>query len=90
MRKLAELRHILEVFVGHKNYSSLPEKALQQATELQRDGKSVMAVVTDTNYSGLIAVADPVREESQKCASQTERNRYTSYRHVTGDHPRNG
>ena len=30
--------------------ASLPEEVLQQAASLQREGKSVMAVVTDTDY----------------------------------------
>ena len=46
--------------------SKVPEEALQLATKLQREGKSVMAVVMGADYSGLIAVADPIREESKR------------------------
>ncbi|MBO1914272.1 HAD family hydrolase, partial [Microvirga sp. 3-52] len=57
------------VYVGSidwiREISSVPSEALQKITTLQREGKSVMAIATGTEYSGLIAVADTIREESQ-------------------------
>ncbi|MFJ7935023.1 heavy metal translocating P-type ATPase [Sporosarcina sp. NPDC096371] len=66
--------------------SSLPEATLQQAASLQREGKSVMAIVTGTSFSGLLAVADPVRAESQ---AVLEKLKAIGIRHtvmLTGDH----
>ncbi|WP_318617891.1 heavy metal translocating P-type ATPase [Sporosarcina sp. YIM B06819] len=66
--------------------SSLPEAMLQQAASLQREGKSVMAIVTGTAFSGLLAVADPIRVESQ---AVLEKLKAIGIRHtvmLTGDH----
>ncbi len=66
--------------------SSLPEAILQQAASLQRQGKSVMAIVTGTEFSGLLAVADPIRAESR---SVLEQLKSIGVRHtvmLTGDH----
>jgi len=66
--------------------SSLPDAMLQQAASLQRQGKSVMAIVTGTEFSGLLAVADPIRAESR---SVLEQLKSIGIRHtvmLTGDH----
>lgn len=66
--------------------TAVPEEALQTAEQLQSEGKSVMAIVADDIYNGLIAVADPVREES---TNVLQRLKDIGVRHtvmLTGDH----
>ena len=70
--------------------SVIPEAALQFATKLQREGKSVMAIVTDTDYSGLIAVADPIREESEAVLQKLKEIGIHHTVMLTGDHKRTG
>ena len=66
--------------------ASVPEEVLQQATGLQREGKSVMAVIVDTAYSGLLAVADPIRAESQEVLKQLKEIGIRHTVMLTGDH----
>lgn len=66
--------------------SSLPEAMLQQASSLQREGKSVMAIVTGTAFSGLLAVADPIRLESQAVLEQLKAIGIRHTVMLTGDH----
>ncbi|KAA0948448.1 cadmium-translocating P-type ATPase [Sporosarcina sp. ANT_H38] len=66
--------------------SSLPEQMLQQAVTLQQQGKSVMAIVTGTTFSGLLAVADPIREESRDVLRQLKNIGIRHTVMLTGDH----
>ena len=66
--------------------SAVPEDALRRATDLQREGKSVMAIVRETDYCGLIAVADPVREESKKVLQKLKDIGINHTVMLTGDH----
>jgi len=66
--------------------SSLPDAMLQQATSLQRQGKSVMAIVTGTEFSGLLAVADPIRAESRGVLEQLKSIGIRHTVMLTGDH----
>ncbi|WP_342539601.1 heavy metal translocating P-type ATPase [Sporosarcina sp. FSL K6-1540] len=66
--------------------SSLPEDILQQAASLQRQGKSVMAIVTGTDFSGLLAVADPIRAESRDVLEQLKSIGIRHTVMLTGDH----
>ncbi len=66
--------------------SSLPEAMLQRAVSLQRQGKSVMAIVTGTAFSGLLAVADPIRAESRDVLKQLKEIGIRHTVMLTGDH----
>ena len=81
----------VETYIGSIDWaqelSSIPEEALQQATELQRAGKSVMAVVIGSDYSGLLAVADPVRAESFEVLRKLKKIGLAHTVMLTGDHP---
>ncbi|MFD1205941.1 heavy metal translocating P-type ATPase [Sporosarcina contaminans] len=44
--------------------SNIPAVMKDKAEDLQKEGKSVMAVVVDETFRGLIAVTDPLRAES--------------------------
>lgn len=66
--------------------SSLSEDILQQAASLQRQGKSVMAIVTGTDFSGLLAVADPIRAESRDVLEQLKSIGIRHTVMLTGDH----
>ena len=66
--------------------SQLPEAMLQQAASLQRQGKSVMAIVTGTAFSGLLAVADPIRDESREVLHQLKSIGIRHTVMLTGDH----
>jgi len=66
--------------------SALPESMLQQAATLQRQGKSVMAIVTGTKFSGLLAVADPIRAESRGVLEQLQSIGIRHTVMLTGDH----
>ncbi len=66
--------------------SSLPESMLQRAASLQRQGKSVMAIVTGTAFSGLLAVADPIRAESRDVLEQLKSIGIRHTVMLTGDH----
>jgi len=67
--------------------SVLPKAALQQATDLQGAGKSVMAIVIGSSYSGLLAVADPVRTESLEVLRKLKKIGIEHTVMLTGDHP---
>lgn len=66
--------------------SSLPEAMLGQAASLQRQGKSVMAIVTGTEFRGLLAVADPIRAESRGVLEQLKSIGIRHTVMLTGDH----
>ncbi|WP_342506764.1 heavy metal translocating P-type ATPase [Sporosarcina sp. FSL K6-2383] len=66
--------------------STLPESILQQAASLQREGKSVMAIVKGSAFSGLLAVADPIRAESQAVLKQLKAIGIRHTVMLTGDH----
>lgn len=78
------------VYIGSLKWmqelTSIPEDVLQQAASLQREGKSVMAIVTDQAYSGLLAVADPVRAESREVLQQLKEIGIRHTVMLTGDH----
>ena len=84
----------LKIAVGSLNWaqelSAMPEAALQFATKLQCEGKSVMAIVIDTDYSGLIAVADPIREESKAVLQKLKGIGIHHTVMLTGDHKQTG
>ncbi|MBB4826906.1 Cd2+/Zn2+-exporting ATPase [Sporosarcina luteola] len=66
--------------------TDVPQDVLKQASALQNEGKSVMACAIAGDFQALIAVADPVRQESQ---SVLERLQSVGIRHtvmLTGDH----
>ena len=46
--------------------SQMSDSDAYNCNKLQREGKSVMALLQGRTYSGLIAVADPIREKSKK------------------------
>ena len=78
------------VYIGSLSWmqelASIPEDVLQQAVSLQQEGKSVMAIVTDQEYSGLLAVADPVRAESREVLRQLKEIGIRHTVMLTGDH----
>lgn len=81
----------ITVSIGSLNWANelteVPELAAQQAAILQQEGKTVMAIVMDDRFGGLLAVADPVREESR---SVLDKLKEIGIRHtvmLTGDHP---
>ncbi len=84
----------LKIAVGSLTWiqevTSLPNVALAHANELQREGKSVMGVMIDEAYVGLIAVADPVREESKRVLQKLKDIGIHHTVMLTGDHPRTG
>jgi len=67
--------------------TSMPVDAIELATELQRAGKSVMAVAVDNLYCGLLAVADPVRKESRDVLLKLKEIGMDHMVMLTGDHP---
>jgi len=79
------------IFVGSirwvQEMTTLPAAVLLKATELQQLGKSVMAIITDTSFSGLIAVADPVRSESKDVLRKLKEIGIKHTVMLTGDHP---
>lgn len=70
--------------------TNIPSEALDQATTLQREGKSVMAMLQNDEYVGLIAVADPIREESQALLQQLKDIGIRHTVMLTGDHEQTG
>lgn len=65
---------------------ALPASALKEASLLQRKGNSVMAIVTEAEFSGLIAVADPLREESKMVLRKLKDIGVQHTVMLTGDH----
>ncbi|MFC6116156.1 heavy metal translocating P-type ATPase [Sporosarcina thermotolerans] len=57
------------IHVGSLNWamelSEIPSELKQRAEALQKEGKSVMAVLLDKTFQALIAVTDPLRDESK-------------------------
>ena len=67
--------------------SSLPEKALQHATELQRAGKSVMAVVTGYELQRFDCGSGSSAGRKQKCLRKLKEIGIHHTVMLTGDHP---
>lgn len=80
----------LPIYVGSIDWiqeiASVPPEALQKISTLQREGKSVMAIAIGKEYSGLIAVADPIREESQLILQKLKEIGIRHTVMLTGDH----
>lgn len=70
--------------------SDIPGEALSLAATWQLEGKSVMAIMTETTYSGLIAVADPIREESKQVLQRLKEIGIHHTVMLTGDHQKTG
>ena len=66
--------------------ADVPTDYLERATMLQAEGKSVMAIVIDDAFKGLIAVADPVREESAEVIRKLKDIGVSHTVMLTGDH----
>lgn len=64
----------------------VPVDYLERATTLQAEGKSVMAIIIDDVFKGLIAVADPVREESAEVMHKLKDIGIAHTVMLTGDH----
>ena len=79
------------VYVGSigwiQEITKVPAKALEKISTLQDEGKSVMAIASGTEYSGLIAVADPIRDESQSILKKLKELGIRHMVMLTGDHP---
>ncbi|WP_435877172.1 heavy metal translocating P-type ATPase [Sporosarcina highlanderae] len=50
--------------------AEIPLEMKQRAETLQKEGKSVMAVLMDKTFQALVAVTDPLREESKDVLAQ--------------------
>lgn len=48
----------------------VPEAMIERKDELEREGKTVMLVAIDRKFTGLIAVADTIKESSKKAIDQ--------------------
>lgn len=64
-----------EVAIGtrklmNKIGTEIPETMVERIGELQQEGKTVMLVAIDQKFTGLIAVADTVKETSKEAVSQ--------------------
>ncbi len=79
-----------KISVGSLNWameiSIVPEFALKEATTLQQQGKTVMAIITETTFSGLVAVADPIRQESVDVLNKLKEIGIKHTVMLTGDH----
>ncbi|MDW0114217.1 heavy metal translocating P-type ATPase [Sporosarcina saromensis] len=64
-----ELIHVGSVLWASE-LTELPDDMKQHAVKLQQAGKSVMAVLANHTFQALIAVTDPLREESAKVLQQ--------------------
>ncbi|MEZ7173382.1 heavy metal translocating P-type ATPase [Sporosarcina sp. OR05] len=64
-----ELIHVGSVLWASE-LTELPDDMKQHAVKLQQAGKSVMAVLANHTFQALIAVTDPLREESAKVLHQ--------------------
>ena len=70
-----------------KELVHIPTDVEQHATELQGQGKSVMAAVIDGTFAGLFAVADPVRTESKFVLERLKAIGIDTTVMLTGDDP---
>ena len=78
----------MKIFVGSLAWAkergfTVPERY----EKLQHDGKSVMAVFSEMELIGGIAVADPVRKESRKILEKLKALGIQETIMLTGDHP---
>jgi Cd2+/Zn2+-exporting ATPase len=74
-------------FVGNsKLFDSIPQDISVKINELQGQGKTVMIVGTDQEVLALVAVADVVREESQKVVGRLYDLGVKKTIMLTGDH----
>lgn len=70
--------------------TTIPQDVLAVATALQNEGKSVMAIMVEDAYSGLIAVTDPIRAESNKLLKKLKEIGIHHTVMLTGDHEKTG
>ncbi|WP_413059258.1 heavy metal translocating P-type ATPase [Sporosarcina sp. 179-K 3D1 HS] len=67
--------------------TQVPAFIMEQAVALQKEGKTVMAIVQENRYGGLLAVEDPVREESRTVLAKLKEIGIRHTVMLTGDHP---
>lgn len=67
--------------------AKVPNESLATAKGLQQQGNSVMGIVADDLFVGLIAVADPIREESKKVLQKLKEVGIKHVVMLSGDHP---
>lgn len=68
-------------------FTTIPAASLQKAKSLQQAGNSVMGIVADHQFVGLIAVADPIREESYEVLKKLKDIGIKHMVMLSGDHP---
>lgn len=77
------------VYVGSLSWiatlAHVPQQVLAQARLYEEDGKSLVAVLEDAVFLGLIAVADEVRDESAEVLQQLQRLNVQQTVMLTGD-----
>lgn len=77
------------VYVGSLSWIAMlahvPQQVLAQARLYEEDGKSLVAVLEDAVFLGLIAVADEVRDESAEVLQQLQRLNVQQTVMLTGD-----
>ncbi|MBS7344101.1 MAG: cadmium-translocating P-type ATPase [Caryophanon sp.] len=77
------------VYVGSLSWiatlAHVPQQVLAQARLYEEDGKSLVAVLEDAVFLGLIAVADEVRDESADVLQQLQRLNVQQTVMLTGD-----
>lgn len=73
-----------------QSITAIPEEELKKVTNLQSEGKSVMAFMEDERYAGFIAVADPVRQESEALLKKLQAIGIKHTVMLTGDHEKTG
>lgn len=74
------------IYVGSISWLVKPEQkeALQHVQQFAQQGKSVIAVATDTTLLGIIAIADALRVESEAVVQQLKKHNIEPYM-LTGD-----
>lgn len=59
-----------KIYIGSIDWATelttIPQPMLQLAEQYQKQGKSVMAIVNEQQFAGILTVMDPVREESRQ------------------------
>src|SRR4029078_7064031 len=66
------------VYIGTADYLteqhvSIPSEFTTRATELQREGRTILFVAADTRFAGLLAVADPIKASSAEAINELRR-----------------
>ena len=82
MRTVDGLKCTLVVSTGFKNCSRTVRSVAISDQHSSEKGNQLWRLSQGTEYSGLIAVADPIREESQDDSSKAKRNWHSSYSHA--------